>query len=104
MSQGNRAITPSEARKKTADDFPTEVIDAFNELIRKNFSNGAAVFSQEDVVNLLVEKGIERNRIFGGRLLDVEEVYRSENWIVEYSKPFLGDDFEPYFTFRSTAG
>ncbi len=93
-----KPIKPNEVVEKKV--FPDEVITAFNELIAKNFSQGEASFKQEDIVKLIVAKGIKRNTIYPNHLLDVEELYRAQGWEVEYDKPGFNETYEPTFTFR----
>lgn len=102
-----KPISPSEivGKKKTL--FPDEVIEAFNELIAKDFLNGESRVNQEDAVDLIMQKmmangkEVTRNQIFKMSWLDIEDIYRQEGWVVEYNKPvyYAGEDFEPHWIF-----
>lgn len=47
------------------------------------------------------ELGLSRQEIFDNRLLDVEDVFRSQGWKVEYDKPGYNESYPATFTFRS---
>ena len=80
-------------------DFPDAVFDAFNELIAQKFSGGSATIKQDDVVALMVQKGLDRQEIFDKGWLDVERVYRSQGWKVQYDKPGYNESYAANFTF-----
>jgi len=96
-----RPIRPSQVAKRKKIDFPDAVFEAFNELIVKNCSAGGyAVVMQNEVVALMVHKGLERKKIYENHWLDVEDVYRSAGWRVEYDRPGYNEDYEPSFKFE----
>ena len=51
-------------------------------------------------VKLMVEKGLNRNEIFNKGWLNIEEVYRSAGWKVNYDKPAYNESYDAYFTFE----
>jgi hypothetical protein len=51
-------IRPQDIVKQKVKLIPKEVIDAFNEMIAKNFTGTSSWFKQKDVVELIKEKGI----------------------------------------------
>jgi hypothetical protein len=87
-----------EQKKKTA--FPDVVLESFNLLITQNFSHGSAVIQQDDILTLLIQKGLNRQEIFNKHWLDVEDVYRAEGWHVEYDKPGYNETYPATFTFK----
>lgn len=95
-------ITPDEAKARKETDIPDEVIEAFNELLIKNHSIGtnSIAIGQDEVVALIVKKGLNRSDIFDKHWLDVEDVYRAAGWIVDYDKPGYNEDYSAYFTFK----
>lgn len=97
-----KPIKPSEVIELKKTPFPDFVIEAFNELIAKNFANKRSTFNQCDVVNLILQKNktFARHDVFNNGWLDIEDVYRSEGWSVEYDKPGYDEDYEPIFTFK----
>jgi len=104
-----RPIKPSEVRaelKKTGI-FPTEVIDAFNELIVKHFHKGYASFLQKEVVELIKEKmkaaspdvPFKEEEIFEKHWLDIEELFSTHGWEVRYDSPGYNETGESVFHF-----
>ena len=92
-------ITPEGFVAEKLKALPGEAIAAFNELIIKNCSNGSATVVQEDVVELMVKKGLNRNDIFDNHWLDVEELYEKNGWDVAYDKPGYNESYNAYFVF-----
>ncbi len=93
-----KPIKPDEA--VAAKVFPDEVITAFNELITENLSGKVSRFKQEDVIaRIRLKTDVERREIFDNRWLDVEDLYRSEGWKVEYDSPAYNENYPAIFTF-----
>lgn len=84
--------------------LPGQVLDAFNELIAENFSDGEASITQKEAVKRMMGKGLVRTDIYSKGWLDVEEIYRQAGWKVTYDSPvyYGGENFEPYYTFSRT--
>lgn len=101
MEVKNRArpIKPTEVCKKKEDGFPDAVFESFNELITKNFFNGYAVVFQNDVVALMIKKGLKRGQIFDNGWLNVEHAYELAGWKVLYNKPGFNEDYVSSFEF-----
>lgn len=98
-----RPISPFEVGNKKIDFIPSEVIEAFNELIVKAFSGGTARVVQQEVVDLALEKmKFNRPRVpeFDSQWLNVEELYEAEGWDVEYDKPGYNESYEAFFVFK----
>jgi hypothetical protein len=93
-------IKASEAQGKLNKSIPDEVIEAFNELIIKNLSGGSATVHQDEVVRLIVKKGIKRADIFENHWLDVENLFQENGWEVDYDKPGYNESYEAYFVFE----
>ncbi len=94
-----RPLTPAEVSRKKKEIFPKAVFDSFNELIAKSFSDGEAYVGQDEVVRLMVRKGLNRQRIFSEGWLNIEGVYEDAGWKVDYDKPGFNEDYEASFTF-----
>lgn len=86
-------------------EIPDFVIDTFNQLIRKNMSDGRSKVLQKDALELARIKAsalhmqVDERRILEERWLDIEGIYRKVGWIVQYDKPTYGENFEAYFLF-----
>ena len=94
-------IKASEIDKVRHQTIPDVVVEAFNELILKNFSSGSATVMQDDVAKLIVQKGLKRQDIFDNHWLDVEDLYRKNGWKVDYDKPGYNESYNAYFVFSA---
>ena len=92
-------IKPGEVVKQKKESFPDEVFEAFNELIGEKFSGYCAQFKQDSVVVRMVQKGLSRADIFDKGWLDVEDVYRTHGWDVEYDSPGYNESYSATFKF-----
>lgn len=96
-----KAIRPVEVASTKAGLLPDGVIEVWNALIAKNFSNGKATVLQNEAVAALMEKmSVDRQYVFEMKWLDIEDVYRDQGWDVVYDKPAYCETYEANFTFR----
>jgi len=93
-------IKPNEIAGRKEETFPDAVLESFNQLIAEKFSGNSATIEQDDVLKLMVDKGLDRDEIFRRGWLDVEDVYRAAGWHVEYDKPGYNETYPATFTFR----
>ena len=104
MAGKARPITPAQASKKAAVNFPNEIINAVNNLISEKFSGRESVsIKQKDIISEARRLGLEipDRELFDKGYLNLEPVYRKAGWTVGYEKPSYGDsDFDAYFTFK----
>lgn len=101
----NQPIKPSEVSDAKLEHTPVQIIQAFNEMITKNYSGGSARVLQNQVLDLALSKYSDRLRPDRNQLLawlNIEEVYRDAGWIVEYHSPDYTESFPPYFIFKKT--
>lgn len=94
-------ISPSEVVKHKLRILPDLVITTFNNLISANFIDGSARVKQKDAIQALFNAGFNKERIFADNLLDVEDIYRSAGWRVEYDRPGYDETYEPTFLFSA---
>lgn len=92
-------ISPKDVEKEKIINFPSEVFEAFNELIIENSGSGEIYVGQKEVVARMIQKGLSKDEIYKKGWLDVEDVYRKAGWKVDYDKPGYNEDYEPYFKF-----
>jgi hypothetical protein len=80
-----------EIDEEKAKSFPPFVIEAFNNLILKNWNGLVSYVHQEDVIEEIIKLGgIERRVIFDNNWLNIQSTYRREGWFVKYDKtPFV---------------
>ena len=96
-------ISLKEAPQKKEQLLPGFVIEAFNNVIAKNLSNGYSRFLQKEVVAEMIrlsEDSVTVDEMFKKKYLDVEGIYRKKGWIVSFEGPAYCESFEPYFTFK----
>ena len=101
-----KPISPDEVINKKKKLLPDGVIEAFNELIAKNWDGNQSVIDQDDVVNLICEKvgdgmgnSAPRRLVFDNNWLNVEEIYEAQGWEVEYDKPGYNEVYSASFIF-----
>lgn len=107
MSEANKVqpIKPGEIAKAKQDFIPDEVLSTFNRLIAENYSDGSATVKQCDVVDWLTRDGrFRRTDLFDRGWLNVEEIYRSAGWKVEYDKPGYNETYQAYYVFTPYRG
>lgn len=92
-------IKPGEVAKQKQESFPSQVLEAFNQLITEKFNNTYAIVKQDDVVALMVKNGLNQREIYDKGWLNVEDIYRKAGWKVEYDKPAYNESYPATFTF-----
>ena len=99
MDSDIRPISPAEAIIARSKNFSDKAIEAFNELIVKNFANNHSVVTFKSVVALMREMGTNVEAVYSNDWLRVEDAYRAQGWKVKYSEPDHGEKFDSYFDF-----
>ena len=100
-----KPITPNEVAKGKME-FPEEVIEAFNELIAKDFCIDHAIIMEDDVARLIKKKfnangkKVTMDEIYDNGWLDVETVFRKAGWKVTYDKPGYNETYDASFEFK----
>jgi hypothetical protein len=94
-------ISPEDVVQAKLTAIPDAVIEAFNEMIAKEWNGHEAIVRQPDVVKAMRERdpSLTRYKIIENGLLDVEPIYRARGWAVMYDKPGWDENYDPYFTF-----
>ena len=92
-----RPITPREADDARGKHIPGNVIEAFNELIQRDWDGNSATVKQDDVIAKL---NVDRGKIFAEGWLNVEPLFEEAGWTVLYDKPGIGDSYGAYFRFE----
>lgn len=98
-----RPIRPSEVDTlQSGAIVPPEVFDAFNALITQNCRNGVATFTQEAVIEAILQRlpTVKRGDVFDRHYLDVERAYARKGWEVEYDRPGYNETYPATFTFK----
>jgi len=92
-------IKPGDVVKVKQGTIPDAVIEAFNELIVKKFDGRSATVRQDEVISLLVTKGLKEEAIYENGWLDVEGIYEKSGWEVAYDKPGYNESYAAFFVF-----
>jgi len=100
VSDKVRPIKPRDIAAEKKKTFPNAVLNSFNELIAQKYNGTSATIKQDDVVALMIRKGLDREEIFEKGWLDVEDIYRSAGWVVEYDKPVYNETYTAFFVFK----
>ena len=109
------AIRPTDIALAKAKLFPDYVFEAFNELIAAKFDRGVARVLAKDVIDLIVAKankglssddidegsGLVRNQVRPLGYLNIEDVYRSKDWLVSFHGPDYTESWDSYFEFKA---
>jgi len=107
-----KPFTPEEAQKAKSESIPEYVIEAFNAQLAKNVKYGRATIYQEDVLREIVDHmpaevrrdnghSFERLEqfILDNSFLDVEPLYRSYGWSVEFDRPGYNESYKAHYKF-----
>ena len=95
-----KPISPSEVIEKKPE-IPDGVIEVFNDLIVKNFSNGKAVVPEKHLLSAIaIKMRVAKDRVAALGWLDVEEIFEDVGWQVQFTKDTspLGANSEFTFT------
>jgi hypothetical protein len=102
VSRNVKPITPAEIKQTRAQNIPDEIIQVFNELIAKEWSNNSACVQQDEAAQLVSERmHLTKDEIYKRHLLDVEDLYRAAGWQVDYDKPAYNESTRPFFVFSN---
>lgn len=87
-------ISPSDLSQPPT--IPEFVIEAFNQLISKNWKGSSAIVTQEEVLTRILDTKASlddearsefRREIFANHWLDVESIFEEAGWKVIFTKP-----------------
>ena len=94
-------IRPEEVGEIKRNLIPELVFDAVNELIARNLNGKQALILQEDIINNILSRMEipDRNHVFANHWLDIEALYSTCGWVVEYDKPGHNETYPARFIF-----
>lgn len=100
-----KPINPSEVVARKKEILPVPVLSAFNDLIAERWDGYQSKFTQNEVVNLILNKfpegsNVRREDVFNKRWLEVAPIYQAEGWVVEVDSPAYNESYETTFSFR----
>ena len=98
-----KPIAPSDVVNAQVELFPDFVIETWNAAIAKNWSGTESRILQKDIAYELIAASptlVNRGDVFARHWLDIEGVYRTEGWAVQYDKPGYNESYDAYFVFK----
>lgn len=99
-------IRPDQVLKAKAAQIPEFVFEAFNAMITKNWNGRSARVDQSEVLAEIRFRQVDAEPRYRGldpfveHWLDVESVYRTAGWRVDYDKPGFNESYEAFFVFE----
>lgn len=97
-----KPITPREARAKKVEAIPDAVYEAVNELLTENMNDsGYVTITQKEIKALACKRMGINSTQFKTSWLDFEDAYRKAGWKVEYDKPAMDENYDPFFKFSA---
>ncbi len=94
-------IKPSEVAKLKKNNIPSTVIEAFNDLIAKNFHGKSATVKNKDVEALLKQKGMNIDEVYANHWMDVEPIFQAQGWDVVFDGPAYCETYDAFFRFTA---
>ena len=95
-----KPVTPEKAWEEVGKNLPNEVVQAFNECLVESFDGKSSVVIQKDVVDRMISKGLSKEDIYNKGWLNVESLYRSAGWMVDYDRPGYNEAYPAKYIFR----
>ena len=97
-----KPIKPGEIQDIKNAIIPDIIIDCINELLLKNWNGERATFKQNELLEIILLKDttLTGQKLMKEHLLDFEDIYRKQGWVVEYDKPGYNEEYEAYFVFK----
>ncbi len=99
--QPAQPVSPEGLNQLKREMMPPEVFETFNRFLGEKALNGYATVMQDDVVEALIERGLNKHDIFHKGWLNIESLYEENGWEVKYDKPAYNESGRAYFTFKA---
>ena len=96
-----KPISPNDIMDNLSDIIPNVVIEAVNNLLKKEYRGDGVSIKQDKIINEIIrlDNSLTRDFIFKYKYMDFESLYRKNGWDVEYDKPGYNENYDAYFTF-----
>lgn len=97
-----KPLSPSDIDSNLENIIPEFVIQAVNNLLKKEYRNGQPVVLQQDEIIAEIRRvnaKTKRSTIFDQHWLDFESIFQKSGWKVEYDKPGYNESYPATFTF-----
>lgn len=97
------AITPAEAKARTGELIPEEVLEIVNGFLI-GYSRAPIHIRRKELVAKISEAlGIAEEEISKRRYLEFAEVYRAQGWSVVFEAPDRGESYDSYWRFSAAS-
>ena len=98
-----KPISPKDVTDNLDKIIPESIIEAVNNLIKKEFRGNEVTILQTDIIKEArrIDKDLTEKKIFDNKWIDFEPIFRKAGWIVEYNSPGYCESYPETFTFRS---
>ena len=97
------AISPAEARARTGELIPEEVLEIINGFLIGYSRSPITIHREELVGKISTALDIDRNEISKRRYLEFAEVYRAQGWSVVFEAPDRGESGYSYWRFSAAS-
>ena len=94
-------LSPSDITNNLHNIIPDVVITAVNNILTKKYRGSSINITQEEIIREIVrlDPNMNSEQLFENRWLDIEPIFRSVGWQVEFDKPAYHESYEAFFTF-----
>lgn len=100
------ALSPKEILDGLNDIIPGFIIEAVNNLLKKEFRGGYATILQKDIsaeaIRIAATQGktVTAQQIYDENWMDWEPIFRKAGWKVTYDKPGYNESYDASFEFK----
>lgn len=96
------ALKPRDIIEDLENIIPGFVVEAVNNLLKKNYRGSSTTIKQADIQNEILRispEEITQQSIYDNKWMDFDEIFKKKGWDVEYIKSDYTGGFKSYFTF-----
>lgn len=106
--ESGKPISPSDIIENLDKIIPEVVINAVNNLLKKEYRGSSATLYQKDIVAEILKldktKELTSEEIFKNKWMNFEPIYRRSGWNVVYDSPAYNESYPETFTFTPKKG
>ena len=97
-----KPISPKDVTDNLDKVIPEKIIEAVNNLIKKDFRKHSVTIMQEDILKEIkrLDKGLTEKKVIDNNWLDFEPIFKKAGWIVTYDSPGWDENYDSTFTFK----
>jgi len=96
-----KPLSPTDLKDNIENVIPSVVIEAVNNLLKKEFVGKSISITQKAIVSEIIklDNTITRDKLFDNNWMDFEPIFRKNGWHVNYQSPDRDQNFDEYFVF-----